>query len=1431
MDVWRSALAPDADLLVYGCNVAGGQWGFEFIQDLADITGADVAASVDLTGASALGGDWMLESSTGTIEAHTVINTAGGQHFAGLLLVTVPAEDFNAPANFDISEASVVVTDQESGNELDNRAFNELNDSILLNGSGQNNVYRFAETPELGPNQLMGSRLDGGSNDNGKVDFSGFGNNNTDLKFTIKGITDPNDNDGISVFSDGLVFPHIYRVKELVGGKQESTFEFHNEWNANLKVGATANNGQVILDFTNLNQNLSAIILANGTVQATRTNNNQIVATATKVSQVNIAQTHSIDLDLRGINAELTIRLDFVDNANARVTISTADSEPMIFNRVGSMVLGGGKNSLVFGPGAIIPAITPGGANTTVELDYSNFGQSASVNLGDAAVELTSQPQRVANNAPRWGTTTYQLTDLTGNGINTRFFFGGNETQQVHAAANIGQSIQNRLNSAELPGVLNAVVTNGDVNNSHNIEIKSSLTASEDSLLRLDAAGSLATWTDTSDTIKQLAVDASHGSFIIKTTVNGAPSDTDPIDIADARNDASEIAKALNNLISPGGINAAVTGRGTVAQPWEITWDNDHNGNGLTVVAMGVDVSDLQGTRRLTLTNTNRSVPTVLSQWTLAFNNNTTAGMFTLKHKYGMDEGQDYTTAPLPFDAPSSLIEEALKRASTQADTVNAIVEVTPGDNGWNIGILDKRTQEQDDLDAVSLSLENVGARIDARSAAGIGNLTGSANGLGIGDDAISVTKITGNAHGDRLFTAGADQVGIVTGNQRNVAAGTAGSDTIQGGTREDTLSGEASNDTLLAGGNQRTDILVGGAGSDVLLGDDGNDLLFGGNDNDNRMIQVGPIGNTREVTGILGEDGDDFLDGGDGIDVLDGGQGHDTLVGGDGMDMLQGGPGVDSLSGGTDTDELRGGDGDDQLDGGNDSDNLRGNQGNDTYVFANGWGTFEQVIELANEGDDTIDLSSVSADLTVTIKQAAAVNDPAAFQISDGNNTIGGQGHAIANEVDVTYVERIRAGTGTNTYVVDQNWLGDILIDDTDSGRYGTLDLQAIDEDLSVIIQPVTVHRDGRDVIVDGVVVTREDVMDPSTITLAGIANIRVGQQQTTITVQSGTSLPGTLLPPANAVNHSVVLNYGGRGNVQSVDGAIVNFGEAINLNSTANGGTSHLHTTAGLQAAMSQWNLVVSSPSQGFSLTFGDRQTGTHTTKAIDLAQVPANDPNRDATLQNLVQTALSALPNVQQVNVVAGNGTAAAPFQVQIYSKIGTNPVLSSAKYAVSQLTMPELINNPVAPNTNRQELSFFANDANSGSFNFRLSFTDPVNGGPLTTNVSADIDYRAARADRNELRTAINNLLQNAQDINGHVLNPVPTVQSLTGSGTHHDPWIVSFDNSPIANSPNFSIAEVDATGIKSFGSLHLKETIKGDKGEPSEATLYLAACER
>ncbi|NML24397.1 cadherin domain-containing protein [Zoogloea dura] len=82
---WGDVLAPDADLLLYGCDVGATQAGRDLINGLAQLTGADVAASDDSTGSSLLGGDWQLEVQHGRVDTASITSAAGQARWQGLL--------------------------------------------------------------------------------------------------------------------------------------------------------------------------------------------------------------------------------------------------------------------------------------------------------------------------------------------------------------------------------------------------------------------------------------------------------------------------------------------------------------------------------------------------------------------------------------------------------------------------------------------------------------------------------------------------------------------------------------------------------------------------------------------------------------------------------------------------------------------------------------------------------------------------------------------------------------------------------------------------------------------------------------------------------------------------------------------------------------------------------------------------------------------------------------------------------------------------------------------------------------------------------------------------------------------------------------------------------------------------------------------------
>jgi len=82
---WKKAIKPGGDILLYGCNVAQGEAGIEFVENLSEMTGVDVAASTDDTGSRDLGGNWVLEYSTSVVESAGLFQGAGPDGYMNLL--------------------------------------------------------------------------------------------------------------------------------------------------------------------------------------------------------------------------------------------------------------------------------------------------------------------------------------------------------------------------------------------------------------------------------------------------------------------------------------------------------------------------------------------------------------------------------------------------------------------------------------------------------------------------------------------------------------------------------------------------------------------------------------------------------------------------------------------------------------------------------------------------------------------------------------------------------------------------------------------------------------------------------------------------------------------------------------------------------------------------------------------------------------------------------------------------------------------------------------------------------------------------------------------------------------------------------------------------------------------------------------------------
>jgi CshA-type fibril repeat protein len=116
------SLTANGDILLYGCDVAQSAAGEKFVDSIASLTQADVAASTDITGATNKGGNWTLEYTAGTIEASIL----AAAHYQDILAMPV----------FDVNNGTLLFN-QPSIQRLDGQAAGSVilfTNVITING-------------------------------------------------------------------------------------------------------------------------------------------------------------------------------------------------------------------------------------------------------------------------------------------------------------------------------------------------------------------------------------------------------------------------------------------------------------------------------------------------------------------------------------------------------------------------------------------------------------------------------------------------------------------------------------------------------------------------------------------------------------------------------------------------------------------------------------------------------------------------------------------------------------------------------------------------------------------------------------------------------------------------------------------------------------------------------------------------------------------------------------------------------------------------------------------------------------------------------------------------------------------------------------------------------------------------------------------------
>lgn len=265
---WKSSLSSNADIVLYGCDVAGSSAGTGFVQQLAALTGANVAAATQDVGSSAAGGTWSLGYTTGAIASAALLGSSITQDYSYLL-----ADYVASPSS---PNATLTGT---SGNDR----------FIFENGWGSDTV---TET---------------GSGGTSVLDFSAVTSN---LTFTIK-------SDGsVSVTdSNGDTLSATSNIQELIGGSGSNTFVFQS--GASFSGTIIGGSGTNTLDYSSYGAG-ATVNLATQTATGTKGVSN---ITNVVLSEGGKSETVSATANLFDVS-QLTANLTASVNADGTISVS-----------------------------------------------------------------------------------------------------------------------------------------------------------------------------------------------------------------------------------------------------------------------------------------------------------------------------------------------------------------------------------------------------------------------------------------------------------------------------------------------------------------------------------------------------------------------------------------------------------------------------------------------------------------------------------------------------------------------------------------------------------------------------------------------------------------------------------------------------------------------------------------------------------------------------------------------------------------------------------------------------------------------------------------------------------------------------------------------------------------------------------------------------
>ena len=294
ISLWQNSFDEDADLLIYGCELAGNFAGKSLTTELSTLTGTDVAASVDNTGNIQLGGDWELEFSIGTIETEIAFSKKIQHSWDGLLAYQTYRDEFNTVSltnsdgtqdwtsggwqeigdDDDVNAGDVTVSTvlgeqglsiKYSGNgvlrEVDLSAASNATlsfDYARINFNNANRVVVLQISGDGGGSWSELSRWQGTADDTqlqyASFDISDYIASETQIRFVTSGFTDPRDEffiDNLQIaYASQLTTTPEFTVNQSTSNTQQTSAEDRGS----TQAVAVAPNGNYVVVWSSQNQ-------------------------------------------------------------------------------------------------------------------------------------------------------------------------------------------------------------------------------------------------------------------------------------------------------------------------------------------------------------------------------------------------------------------------------------------------------------------------------------------------------------------------------------------------------------------------------------------------------------------------------------------------------------------------------------------------------------------------------------------------------------------------------------------------------------------------------------------------------------------------------------------------------------------------------------------------------------------------------------------------------------------------------------------------------------------------------------------------------------------------------------------------------------------------------------------------------------------------